>query len=404
VLDALLLLFEQIRDEAAGLDPKAIKADERRRREIAEATGYSFSIDVTISVYFGALIDLLKSTFASIQAAYQVVLDQAIEDLGAGRGSRYLEVAKDRLENRLRKLIDPEEERKKVGGLSVAVTRSEFEKGGGRHLDYFLKAKAATKRSVGFRFYDQEMFESLASEKEMSFAHVFRIRREQIPDLERIYGLERDKQGKPTAEAQASAAAIAKLGKTGLRLENDDDWRRFLLEVFEARRAKSGPAEALTAVIELLESFLQAFTTHTPYNIEDFGDNYLTKEVPRAMTGQLIRDCGVYTLRIAYMLSLLREHKDLQLRFRFIVLPVHVGLIITGKDLPLYIAHNDRIVTFTAKDVTALREAWIRTDEQGNPRAPTGKDEEDQFLAELAGQEFISGVDLPFALLSVSSV
>ncbi|MCI0537094.1 MAG: hypothetical protein L0Z50_17905, partial [Verrucomicrobiales bacterium] len=218
----------------------------------------------------------------------------------------------------------------------------------------------------------------------------------------RIYGLEKEKKGGAlTEETKENAAAIAKLGKTGLRLENDDDWRRFLLEKFEARKAKEGPAAAFTAVIRLLESFLQIFTTHTPYNIEDFGDNHLTKEFPRALTGQLIHDCGVYALRIAYMLSLLRGHKDLNLRFRFIVLPVHVGLIITGAGLPAYIAHNDRIVIFSAKSLAEVRDAWIRTDEKGDPKTPAAKPDEEQFLAELAGQEFIAGVDLPYALLEV---
>lgn len=413
VLDALLLLFRQMADQAAGLDGEAIVEDRRRIGELESLIDLPFARDVSISVYFDALVGLLKQAYIGIQTAYQVALDQAIADLSAGRGDKYLKLAKDRLENKLRgplELVLFETKGKKAGekgqkirvaGLTTEVTRSEFKKGGGKHMDFFAKGKAAEKRSVEIEFYDQEMLAELASEKEMNFARIFLIRREQILVLERTYGLETDKQGKPTAETKENAAAIARLGKKGLRLESDDDWRRFLLEKFEERKAKSNATEALTAVIKLLESFLHAFTTHTPYNIEDFGDNLLTKQFPRALTGQLIHDCGVYALRIAYMLSLLRDHPDLQLRFRFIVLPVHVGLIITGKGLPLYIAHNDQIVIFSAKDVAEIRKAWIETDEQGNPRQPTGKDEEEQFVAELAGAEFVPGVDLPFKLLEV---
>src|SRR5262249_29185960 len=160
----------------------------------------------------------------------------------------------------------------------------------------------------------KEMLEQLASEKQLDLARIYVIRREQITVLERIYGLAKNQTtGKPTTESQENAAAIGKLGKQGLRLENDDDWRRFLLEKYEAAKVSGAkPEQALSSVIKLLESFLHAFTTHTPYNIEDFGDNYLTRQFPRAMTGQLIHDCGVYALRIAYMLSLLRQHKDLQ--------------------------------------------------------------------------------------------
>jgi len=328
-----------------------------------------------------------------------VLLDQAVADLGAGRGDKYLSLAKDRLESRLRGLIEPKEESKRSGSMSVEVTKSEFKKGGGKHLDFFAKGKEAASRAVGVEFYDEEMFESLASEKEMTFARIFLVRQQQIQVLEQIYGLEKDKEGKPTAETQENAKAIEKMGKGGMKLESDDDWRRFLLEKYKERAATTTPAEAFTAVIKLLESFLRAFTTHTPYNIEDFGDNHLTRQFPRALTGQLIQDCGVYALRIAYMLSLLRDH--LNLRFRFIALPAHVGLIITGENLPLYIAHNDSVVIYSPQDMAILSKQWADLDEQGEARTTPGKQDEAQMVAELAGLEFIPGVDLPFKLLEV---
>src|SRR5262249_12728666 len=289
IFDTLLLFFGQMRDEAARLDQKAIKDDRRRLAELKALIDLPFH-DVTISVYFDSLIELMRQAFTGIQTAYQVIIEQAIADLGAGKGDKNLNLAKDRLE-RLRVLVDPQEEKKKSGGVTVKVTKSEFKKGGGKHLDIFLKGKAARKRSVDIEFYDAEMFESMASEKEMDFGRILAVRREQIQVVERIYGLERDKQGKPTTETQENAAAIPKLGKKGLRLDNDDDWRRFLLEKYEEHKKSSSPAEAFTSVIRLLEAFLHTFTTHTPYNIADFGDNVLTKQFPRALTGQLIHDC-----------------------------------------------------------------------------------------------------------------
>lgn len=421
VLDALLLLFGQLRDELAGLDQDAIKEDRKQRAEIAQfAGGLTFDHDVSISVYAAALLGLLKSCFAAIQTAYQVVLDQATADLAADKGTQFFDIAKDRLDNKLRNLIDPKEADKKSVNVAVEITRSEFKKGGGKHLDYFAKGKAAGKREVVIHFYDKEMSEFLANEMQLDFGRIFQIRREQITIIERIYGLAKDeKTGQLTAETQQNAAAIKKLGKTGLRLENDDDWRRFLLEKYETARANGAtPGAALSSVVKLLASFLHAFTIHTPYNIDDFHDNYLSREFPRAMTGQLIHDCGVYALRNAYMLSLLREHKELQLRFRFIVLPVHVGLIITGNpgsDLPVFIAHNDSLLEYPAKFVAELRDAWIKTDEHGDPipepqaksgggaTAPSKLSDKDegQFLAEFAGAEFITGVDLPYKLLAV---
>ena len=162
-LDALLLLFGQMRDERAGLDETAIKEDQRRRAEISRYVEPLISEPVTISVYSGSLAELLKQCFAAIQTAHQVVLDQAVADLAAGKGSKYLDIAKDRLDNRLRSLIDPAEKGKKVGGFTVEVTRSEFKKGGGKHLDFFAKGKAAEQRAVGIEFYDKEMLEQLGS-------------------------------------------------------------------------------------------------------------------------------------------------------------------------------------------------------------------------------------------------
>src|SRR5262249_17254716 len=156
------------------LDPQEIKEDRKRIAQFKASLDLPFN-DVTISVYFDSLVELLRQAFAGIQTAYQVILDQAIADLGAGEGDKYLKLAKDRLENRLRVLIDPAEETKKVGGVTVKVTRSEFKKGGGKHLDIFLKGKAARKRSVDIEFYDADMFEWMASEKELNFARIFLI-------------------------------------------------------------------------------------------------------------------------------------------------------------------------------------------------------------------------------------
>jgi hypothetical protein len=428
-------LFGQLRDELAGLDEDAIKEDQKQRAEIAQFTDLTFDHDVTISVYAGALLSLLKSCFTAIQGAYQVVLDQATADLAARKGFKFLDIAKDRLDNKLRLLIDPKEENKKSRYVTVDITRSEFKEGGGKHLDFFAQGKDAAKREVIIHFYDKEMSEFLANEMKLDFGRIFEIRREQITVIERIYGLAKDeKTGQPTPETQENAAAIAKLGKTGLRLDNDDDWRRFLVEKYEAAKANGAtPAAALSSVVKLLGSFLHAFTTHTPYDIDDYRDNYLSREFPRAMTGQLIHDCGVYALRNAYMLSLLREHKDLQLRFRFIELPVHVGLIITGNpanDLPTFIAHNDALYEYSALRVAELKAAWIKLDENGELRpavavpgaagqtggaqtggAQTGgtggkvpalsAKDEDQFLGEFAAAEFVASADLPFKLLEV---
>ena len=262
---------------------------------------------------------MLGKLFTSMQLNYQVLLDEAIAELEGGKGTKGLEEAKKMIEERIKPLVffragdfTPEDVLDRRDPLDLRPRR-------GRYLDVFTpKAKA---RSIGFTFYDTLQKEG--DEKQLALGRIWRHRHNQIELLERLYGV-----GKANAE---NATVLKQLG--GLRLHNNDDWRRFLIAKFEAAEQRLGDkGKALSEVINLLKAYLQAFTIHTPYNIEEFGDNYLTRSFPRALTGQLIHDCGVYALRIAYALSLIKDR--LKLRFRFIRLPAHVGLVITGKGLP----------------------------------------------------------------------
>ena len=214
---------------------------------------------------------------------------------------------------------------------------------------------------IGFTFYDDKQKEG--DEKQLALGRIWRHRHNQIELLERLYGV-----GKANAE---NAAVLKQLG--GLRLHNNDDWRRFLIAKFEAAQTRLGDdGKALSEVVDLLKAYLQAFTIHMPYNIEDFGDNYLTRSFPRALTGQLIHDCGVYALRIAYALSLIKDR--LKLRFRFIRLPAHVGLVITGHRLPTFIAHNNDVteigVQELERDAHALDDARREGQEAGEAARP----------------------------------
>ena len=409
-MDALLLFFVQVRDEIARLDPEEIKADRKRRAEfMAMDLGFSWlTTERSISVYHGQLIQRLQETFVAIQAAYQVLLDEAVADLAANKGSEKLVIAKARLENRLRPAIepdptkDPKAREKSSGAVAVETTKSKFDKKQSQHLDFFAKGKAAGKRTVDINFYDATMATELAAEKQASFARIFQIRRDQISVIERLYGLAKDpKSGQITGESKENLEIIRKMGQGGLRLESNEDWRQFVLAKYTAQAAQVGKAKALSNVMRLLELYLHTFTVHTPYNIDDFGDNLLTKQFPRALTGQLIHDCGVYALRIAYILSLVREHKDLQLQFQYILLPVHIGLIITGKDLPLFIAHNDSFSIYSPQQLALLQQDWKKIDRQGQELRAPHSEGEAQFRGELAAGEFIPGADLPFKTIDV---
>lgn len=399
-LDGLLLFFGQLHGERVSLSAEEIEKDRKRRAD--QFDNYFVQRDSSIAVYADALMGLMRETFAGIQAAFQVVLDQAVDDLAAGRGDAMLQSARDRLENKLRGLIEPKDPGQRVTAVEVDTTRSEFKAGGGVHLDALAKTEAARKkRSIKINFYDREQSPQLALEMKSDFGSVFLARRRQIALIEEIYGLQKDAQGALTAGTRENSAAMARMGAGGLRLHSDDDWRRFVKEKFELREPTDGAEKALIAVIALLEKYLRVFTTHTPYNIEDFGDNLLTQTFPRDLAGRLIHDCGVYALRVAYILSLLRDHPKLHLRFRYTVMPLHVGLLITGDGLPTFLVNNDTIIRYTAADTAAMRTEWNTLDESGSVAPPKKPATEARFSGEVMADAFISGVDLPYKQIDV---
>ena len=164
----------------------------------------------------------------------------------------------------------------------------------------------------------------------------------------------------------------------------------------------------------MLFDYLEAFTVHARFtNIYDqgeFKDAYFDKPFPRSLAGQLVHDCGVYAMRVAYILSLVRQ--ELGLRFRFIRLPAHVGLVITGDGLPMFVAHNDHYKEYSQQELQDLYQGWdppsaTATASKGGskdaaPKSPPAPTEDDQFLGEVATIDFIEGpLDAPFALSDV---
>jgi len=400
VLDGLLVLLAQLVRERFTLDAEEIKKDAATRAAMYD--NYFVQRDRTISVYASELVRMMREVFIGMQSAFQIVLDVAAADLASGQSPAMLSSAKDRLEGRLLPLIEPAERSRHIGGVPVETTVSEFDQGGGVHKDALARpGSAQAKRTVKFHFYDVEQPPWSASEMSSDFAGVFLARRRQIALIEELFGVKTDARGQRTPEAKENASAMATLGPQGLRLHSDDDWRRFVLAKFEAREAVEGPEKALVAVIQLLEAYLRVFTTHTPYDIDDFGDNLLTRSFPRDLAGRLVHDCGVYALRIAYILSLLRDHPKLKLRFRYVVMPVHVGLLITGDGLPMFMANNDAITRYHPSDVAAMRREWDQLDERGAVGPSTTPGTEGRFAGEVMADAFITGVDLPYRVLEV---
>jgi hypothetical protein len=408
VIDAFVGLVKQLDAERRSLDDKAVAEDAERVTRLVNSMGgsgigYETHPYISISRYYGRLAVIMKTAFVNAQAAIQAVLDVAAAELAARRPTRLL----DELDRRLGDLAALE----LPTTDALEINEMNFEKRRGKdvlvQVDMFADQPGAARRRVDLQSYDvttDGLY--IRPDQKMAPRRILAIRGAQIKAMRRIYGVETD-QGKTTPEAAENAAALRAVGGDGLQLTDDDDWRRFLDAKFRAHLAVSKSAEqSFDALIDLLKVYLRAFTVHSPMNIDDFGDNLLRKQFPRALTGQLVHDCGVYALRIAYMLSLLRDHPDLKLEIRFVQLPVHIGLVITSSTAPIgaYFIHNDAFEKYSQADIDKYRRKWLATDEKGlerpRPIASTGRSE-DQFLGELAADTFVPLTDMPFIVSAV---
>lgn len=412
LVDAMQSFFMQVLGERARLDPTQVKEDAERLKGQGGLTDSRFGMEsgpiVSIARFHARLGRLALDTFTAAQQPLQFALDAAVGDLTAGKGGARLADVEKRLTGGLGAMADA------MAAETIEINETVYVKEGSkdvlRQVDRFLEGPAALRRSVKLTSYDETTDTTFPRPSQLlPPPRIVVIRLNQIAALKRIYGLDVDAASKqPTADARENQAALKALGKDGLRLHNDDDWRRFAKAKFEQRLTATGKAdEALDAVIDLLKVYLKAFTVHSPMNIDDFGDNLLSLTFPRALTGQLVHDCGVYALRIAFVLSLIRDHPRLKLRIRYVQLPVHVGLILTGDGLPAYFIHNDTFTRYDAAELQAWRARWNTLDENGEPRttpAASSAKNDEQFLGELAAMEFVPNTDMPFIVTDVPAL
>ncbi len=116
--------------------------------------------------------------------------------------------------------------------------------------------------------------------------------------------------------------------------------------VFKARGAG-----ALSSLMELMGRYLKHHTHHTSFNVRDFGDSYLTSEMPADLTGRLVRDCGVYALTVAWEVFQTVKAGDpsLKVKFTLATLLDHIVLVITDETAQETYLVNNELITKVAK-------------------------------------------------------
>lgn len=237
--------------------------------------------------------------------------------------------------------------------LGIQITKSKFTRAGGKHLDYFAPKHGA---SIKFDFFSSRQ-KHHRREKQLPLGRVLSTSERQTRLLARLFGRS-ETAANPEALENARLIAAMK-GRFGLH--DNNGWREFAERKYAALikgtagRPPETPQSAFRRVTMLLYEYFRAFTVSTPYNIEDVRtDNYLQKTFPSALTQQILHDCGVYALRVAYILSSLNTTHSLGLNFHFVSLPNHVSLAITGPKFPVYIWHNNVVSIFNKLPKTSI--------------------------------------------------
>lgn len=258
------------------------------------------------------------------------------------------------------------------------------------HRDFF-----GARTTAVVDYYGQADPHQIVNDKSLSFDQLLDVRADQAALLSRLHGVTPSGPNGAaggTAGPQSTSPEAIVARATGLKLHSEADWRQFVGELYlKLRQEGDKPGDALSYVSTLLTSYLSAFAMSSPFNILDKDPTYLGRPFPRALSGQMIHDCGVFALKVAYILSLLTQVPELQalgLRLEYIVLPGHISVALHGEGLPLFVFNNNQVKIYPAEQWSALLADDVEAGRKKMSR--------DEAIGTLAAQSFIPGVEMPY--------
>ena len=353
------------------------------------------------------LEDGVEQLVRALQMLFQQLLERAVLEVeSSNTGERLLQL--DKMQAALVDLLNSYEKSTQIGFLRVRLT--EILHGSGKvhhYLDAFPPNKA---RRIPFLAYDRDLRHKPA-DKPGWLSEVIRTRNRQLLFYMNAYGERRDAAGGFTPESRPRRRLITRHFSNHLKLRTDEDLVKFLValvdETFQAtlRDVKGASAEdavnkAWDTVISFLADYVKNLTFHTTFNLSEQEPNYLLRTYPRALSGGALHDCGVYAVRIAFILLSLSEQlerrKDifLGLNLSFVILPLHVGLIIESDTVGLVVTHND--VFFQVGDaLKGFEAAWLDRPLPEDPDPPDSQQLLAKIKEDLAAALFIRDVDMP---------
>lgn len=283
-------------------------------------------------------------------------------------------------------------------------------------------------RTFEFAAYDRTLTGQMAAERG-PLDDLFMVRSVQLRVLLWIFGefvppdvapttkVERDiedERRKAFAGRRALIDKVARKAKT-LDIRTEDSMADFLCAFFAeavAARPKmpseEARLEAWDEMVLILAAFVRSQTMHTDLNLAET-PIYLDRLFPRTLHGQQLFDCGVYAVKLAYILlklapCLIRKGTDPpKPDAAFLLQPIHIGFMVKIAEFPPLFVQND-VVKWLAPPAEKLwRKEWddgVRLDP--DPAAAADKDR--KFFEDVAAQHYVSELDMPIKRIALDKV
>lgn len=125
-------------------------------------------------------------------------------------------------------------------------------------------------------------------------------------------------------------------------IHNIDDRKLFWSLKYDHLTTTGGKSneEAVQALMDSIHGYLSAFTIHTKYDIPDTKTDVISGEYPKSITSQALMDCGVFAMRTAYELSLIRNKANLDFYFVSILNHIMLGIVDKGLSFGWGVSNN----------------------------------------------------------------
>jgi len=327
----LILFISSLDQIAGGREPRAfVQFVVRRLRELSSkaltADMQRIQLDKTIDLLELVEIELDRPfhlapfdsesdlneyrgfLFEVMQKHYQLLLDGLV--VGAS-GTRYKAALK------------------QLEGLFDATTRADrnsknrpkvpaFRIDGMRFRDYFDPAKD---RDFAFTFYSTSAPPLTGPGPTLGFPDVLRKRAQQIVVLKEL---------RPGPHAPGGRAFPDPPG-----LHDNPSWQAWARRMWDSGELGSPTRDALANICAYVSRYFHALTVHVPFDLAEGSKerSYLTRAIPRAITGALVHDCLVYAVRWIYILGQLFATSTMPASLSkpqvwLVEMPVHVGVMI----------------------------------------------------------------------------